>query len=218
MSDENTILLAFGSLIAVALFSVVMARWRNAKGKTSIYAADSSLEEVGLSALMAMDSGKAKVGIDGRLIMRPSFGTRVIGPVIAAIILAGFDFTPFLTGSFLEDPKLQRWAYILLWGLLTYTGVILNFRQRVVLDGHSITCIGVQMTRQERDLTGLVGIDVHPKRPALVLTFADQPRLYVPNHLSGRDTFVVLMEEIASGNRAAGMNVPPTGFMARAGF
>ena len=50
---------------------------------------------------------------------------------------------------------------------------------------------------------GLTGIEMHPKRPALVLSFADQPHLYIPKYLSGRETFIAEMRAIAAQNAHA---------------
>lgn len=218
MSDENTILAAFGLLMAAAVLTPFYYRWRNAKGKAGIHAADESLEEVGLSAVMNLGTGQAKPGVDGRLILRPPFGTRILGPAVAAILLATFDFGPFLASLGLTDPQLLFLIGCAAWALLAYTVFMLNARQQVIVDGDMLTCRGVQLSTQTRDLSGLVDIRVHPKRPALVLTFANQPRLYIPKFLTGRGTFVPLMEEIATGNRALGMRAAPDGIMARAGF
>lgn len=201
-----------------AVLTPLFFKWRNKKGKASIYAADTSFEDVGMSTIMSVGSGAARPDINGRLILRPPFGTRILGPLVAAAILAFFDFGPALASVGLADPNYQRWLGYAMWALLAYTVVVLNLRQRVVVDGETLSCTGVQLSPQTRDLTGLVNITVHPKRPALVLTFAGQPRLYIPKHLTGRSTFVPLMEEIAARNRAAGLSAKPEGLMARAGF
>ena len=218
MSDENTILAAFGMLMAAAVLTPFHYRWRNAKGKAGIHATDESLEEVGLSAIMNLGTGQARPGVDGRLILRPPFGTRILGPLLAAGVLIFFDMNLLFEVVGLTSTDLQALARAVLWALLAYTVFMLNIRQRIIVDGDMLTCRGVQLSTQTRDLSGLVDIRVHPKRPALVLTFADQPRLYIPKFLTGRDTFVPLMEEIAAGNRALGLRAAPEGFMARAGF
>lgn len=199
--DDTLLLFAALAPLAAVVGSIWFMRWRKEKGRASIFASDTSLEMIGLSAAMNVGSGEVVKCVDGRTELRPPFGTRIIGPLVAMAVLLFMDWTPLFGSVGLTDPRTQGWVIAGLFGLLGYTAFQLNFRQKVVFDDRQIESHGVQLRPQVRNLSGLVDIAVHPKREALVLTFADQPPLYLPKFLTGRDRFVAQMQQIAEDIR-----------------
>ncbi len=216
MDIETTILLAFLGLIASGVGSVLFRLWKRRKGKASAFARDTSLDDVAFTAISSIGFGRATERIDGKFEHRPPFGARILGPAIAGVFLATVDFTPLLPSSLSEQH--QTWAIYALWGLLAYTLLQLNFVQRVVYDRTEIEAFGVDLKPQRRMLDDLVDIETQSKRGSLVLTFATQKRLHVPNLLEDRARFVSAMQEIAAANQARGVAVPRKGLAASLGF
>ena len=217
MTHDQIIGFALVSLAVAGVSSWALTRWRNKKGRASIYATDESTEEVALSFLSTL-GGRAKVRRDGMVEMRPPFGARVLVPVVAAVILIGTDLAPLLQSLGISDPTHQTWTYVGLLVLLAGFTIQMNLFQKVTYSDETITCTGVQLKPQKRTLSDLVDIAVHPKRPALVLSFADQERLYIPKFLTGREDFVAFMSTVAAENRAKGLTVPRKGFAESFGF
>ena len=218
MTHDTLIGYVILSFCGTALLSWLLTLWRDSKRKTSIHAADTSLDDVALSALSSIGFGKGRLRKDGMMELRPPIGLRIIAPAIATVFLLKTDFSPLLESFGLRDPGLQSWAVTGLLVILGLAVLQLNFAQSLAYDQTRIECKGVQMKPQTRDLSGLVDIAVHPKRPALVLTFADQERLYVPKFLNGRAGFVGSMRVIAAENRSRGLEAPRQGLLAQMGF
>ncbi|MEM1237420.1 MAG: hypothetical protein AAGI10_10650 [Pseudomonadota bacterium] len=216
--DLIDIVTNYWPMIAALLGAAIIVPWRKSKGKTSIFAQDTSFDDVGTTLLSTVGSQEVRKGVDGRTEMRPPFGYRVLTPAVMALVVLSFDERALMADMGLTNPTYQTYAIIGFWVLFAYGLFEMNFRQRVIYDATQITVWGVDLRAQTRDLTQLVDIRVHEKRPALVLTFSDGKRLYVPMHLNGRDHFVTEMEAIVAHNLARGERAPQAGFMARAGF
>ena len=150
--------------------------------------------------------------------MRPPIGARIIVPIIGAILLLGVDLAPLFQSFGASSPGMLFWSKAGTLAALAVFTLHTNISQRVVYSDRWITCRGVQLTAQTRKLSDLVDIAVHPKRHALVLTFAEQKRMYVPKFLTGREAFVLHMRMIIEANLARGKTVPEPDPLARVGF
>lgn len=203
-------------LIVFGLFVIVP--WAKSKGAKSVFAHDDSLEDVGITLVSMIGDDGGKQLVDGRRELRPPFGYRALAPAILLGFLLGYDYREIMTLMGIVDPQHQNYAIWAFWALFAYTIFELNFRQRVIYDRNEISCWGVDLRRQDRDLGQLVDISMHENRPALVLIFADGKRFYVPKHLTGRARFIEDMEKIAAENLRNGAEVPSQGFFARQGF
>jgi len=205
-------------LIAVCLGVLIVVPWARRQGATSLFAQDDSFEDVALSLISLIGDDGGRKLIDGRRELRPPFGYRAIVPAILLGFVLGYDFRGIMTVIGLTDPQSQTYAIWAFWALFIYTVFELNVRQRVIYDETLITCWGVDLRRQERDLRDLVDIRMHEKRPALALTFANEKTLYVPKVLTGRDQFVSDMQRIAEANRARDLSAGKRGLKAQLGF
>lgn len=206
------------SLGTAVLTAVLVSMWAKSKGRTSIFASDKGLEEVALSLIWGAGSTPPAKRDDGFIELRPTMGVRLGAPVIGAFVVCVTDLSPLLELFGLYEPSQQWWGYAAIWVLLAFTAVQLNFVQRVTYRDDYIACIGVDPRPQVRDLSELVDISVHPKRPALVLTFARELPLYIPKFISHREAFLAEMERIAAENRARGQTARPGGLAERFGF
>lgn len=201
------------------LFGItVIAAWARTKGKDSIFAQDTSLEDVGVTLVSEIGANRGRDFLDGRRELRPPFGTRAIAPFVLLIMLIGYGPRELMSLAGLTDPTYQTYAILAFWVLFAYTLFELNVRQRVIYGHGQISVWGVNLRRQDRDLSELVAIEVHEKRPALVLTFADGSRLYAPKHLNGRARFLREMKAIIADNQSRGLRRPAQGQAARLGF
>ncbi|MEL7092674.1 MAG: hypothetical protein AAFN94_13155 [Pseudomonadota bacterium] len=192
------------------MIDYLVKMWRDTKGRASAFATDNSLEEVGMSAISIIGSGSYTTLDDGRTELRPTWGMRLGMPALAAFVF--FTIDPDLIFGWLPllgfGPNAVHWAMVLLgWGLMFAT-ISLNFFQRVAYDGDTIHCEGTNLRHQTRDLSGLVDIEVHEKRPVLMLTFSDQAHLYIPKYISQREAFLADMDAIIERNLDAGQDVP----------
>jgi len=208
------LLLLFG---AIAL-NTGLIRWRKSKGRTSVFAADMSLDDIGLSAISAIDTDAPADPVDGAMVLRPSLGIRILAPIVAVVFLLTVDIEPLLNSVGITGDGAQHWTKVILAWMLAYAVIHLNLFQKVAYNDTHIACTGIDIRTRYRQLTSLVDITVHDKRPALVLTFADQKPLYVPKFISQRARFITQMEQIASHNRAQGMTAPEPTLANRLGF
>lgn len=211
----TTVLLSFGVGIFI---SWGLTRWRNSKGRTSVFANDESLEEVGMSFISSMFNSFSPNRVDGITELRPPWGLRVLAPILALALFLTTDMSPLWDSVGVHDPLIRKGALIALCLFFGYSWFMLLFVQKVVYDGSFIECYGVDASKQERNLSDLVDIRVHEKRPALVLTFAQQKPLYIPKFLSHRAEFVSRMEAIAQQNRSNGLAAPALTLANRFGF
>ena len=218
METDPKIIVALLSLVSTLVVTLALLRWRKSKGRTSVFATDTSLEDIGLSAISALGDTRSPNRIDGYTELRPTWGSRIFGPAIAFVVLLNIEATQLFEALGIFDNVIQFWIICALFLLLTYTVIQLNVFQRVVYNTTAIACVGIDVRRQDRSLTELIDIKVHDKRPALVLTFVDQPTLYIPKFISQRARFISDMEAIITANRARGLSVPPEGLVARMGF
>ncbi|MEM6760747.1 MAG: hypothetical protein AAF601_14825 [Pseudomonadota bacterium] len=194
--------------------------WRDTKGRASAFATDTSLESVGMSAISLMGGAGGTTLDDGSTELRPTWGMRLGMPALAALFFFAMD--PNLLFGWVPligfGPNSAYWAMVLLGWMVLWTTVSLNFFQRVAYDGDTIHCEGTSMRPQTRDLAGLVDIEVHEKRPVLVLTFSDQDHLYIPKFISQRETFLADMDAIIERNLDEGQDLPEDELFKRMGF
>ncbi len=199
---DDTLLLTVCGIGASLLLTIAFGIWKRSKGKTSIFAQDDTLEDVGLSVLSAAFPSRATTE-DFRTVLRPPWGLRIGGPILAALMLIYVDLTPLTESLGWALPEGPRLFKLGIGAVLAYTTAMLLFVQRVAYDRREIRSYGMDPRAQTRQLSGLTGIEMHPNRPALVLSFADQPHLYIPKYLSDRETFIAEMRAIAAQNALA---------------
>lgn len=209
----------FTTSIAASVFVThAVVRWRNSKSRTSVFAQDSSLEDVGLSALSSF-LAKAPVPLaHGKTELRPTWGLRLIAPMIAILFLAFTDFTPLWNSLGVNAPALRSGIIVLTGIIIGYTWFMLLFVQRVVYDSREIQSHGISLRCDQRSLQDLVDIRVHDSRPSLVLSFATQDPMYIPKFLSHREAFIAAMQEIIERNSNKGMEPAMPGWRERAGL
>jgi hypothetical protein len=197
------------SLIAAYFVAIGVHRWTRSKGPLSIYSQDGgSLESVGLSFLSDLGGRAPRELQNGFVELRPTLGMRLGTPLVALVFMANVDFGPLLTSLGLHDSNLQLTIYTFTSLIFAYSWIMLMFFQRVIFDGDRIISLGIDLRRQDRDLSDLTDIRMHESRPALVLRFGKQAPLYLPKFLSHRDTFVTRMQAIIDDNLNNGV-VPP---------
>jgi hypothetical protein len=199
MTHDQTFLLVLESIAISGVVMIALRVWRRSKGKTSIFAQDESLEEVSLSAVSAAFPSRPTTE-DFKTVLRPPWGLRLGAPIIGAVFLIYVDLGPVVESLGWAEPVHAFAAKVITGVALAYSAFMVLFVQRVVYDRHEIRCHGIDLRPQTRDLSGLRSITLHTKRPALVLTFVDQPHLYIPKFLSRRAQFISDMEAIAVQN------------------
>lgn len=199
MPQELVFIYTVGGLLASLLVTISFRRWRKSKGKASIFAQDDSFEDVGLSVLSALFPSRAATE-DFRTVLRPPWGLRLGAPVLAAVFLVYVDLTPLVESLSWATPEHGQLFKAITGVFLAYSTIMLLFFQRIVYDKREIRSYGMDLRPQTRDLSGLIRIEVHPSRPALVMTFDDQPHLYIPKFLSQRDQFIREMNEVIARN------------------
>lgn len=218
MPDDITSIAAILSLLAGFATTVGLACWRNQKGRTSIFAQDAHLESVGFSLIASLFDSRSMQRIDGITEMRPPWGMRLLAPGLASFLFLTTDLSPLWHSVGINDPRVHVTFLSICCALTGYSWFMLLFFQKVVYDRAQIECSGVDISHQHRDLSDLVDIHVHKRRPALVLTFAHQKPLYIPKFLSGRAKFVTEMEAIAQQNLAQGLTAPAPTLASQLGF
>lgn len=218
MNDDQLMTYVVLSLVASAFVYIGIRRWKNAKGATSIYAQDDSFEDIGMSFISSLfNTTPVKFG-DGRIELRPPVGLILIAPLIALVFTTYTDFEPLWGSLGIAPGWIRDIIYYGLAAVFCYTWFMLLFVQKVIYSDTQITCHGVDLRPQTRDLSDLVDICVHEKRPALVLTFERQKPLYIPKFLSHRAQFISTMEKIAAQNTGDGMIARPSTWQNRMGF
>jgi len=218
MDTDPKIIAALLSLVSTIVVTLGLLRWRKSKGRASVFAADTSLEDIGLSAISALGDTHSPTRTDGYTELHPTWGSRVFGPAIAFVVLLNIQATQLFEALGIADDMMQFWIICALFLLLAYATIQLNVFQRVVYNDTAIACVGVDVRRHDRSLSDLVDVKVHDKRPALVLTFVDQPTLYIPKFISQRARFVSDMEAVITINQTRGLIAPPEGLAARMGL
>lgn len=182
-----------------AAFMIAMLLWRRSTGKSSIFAQDDSLEEVGLSALSAAFPSRPTTE-DFKSVLRPPWGLRLGAPIIGAIFLIYLDLEPVLESLGWAEPFHAVVAKVATGLVLAYSAFMVLFVRRIVYDSREIRCHGLDLRAQMRKISELRSITLHPKRPALVLSFVDQPHLYIPKFLGQRAQSIAEMEAFAANN------------------
>ena len=218
MNDISLAALAPLLLVAVALLLRFLNWWRSAKGRASVFAADHDLDDVAMSAMSMYGAGKGRRRRDGMIELRVPFGLAIILPAVAAMFLMTMDLSAPMAAMGIADPQIQGGVIIGLLLFICWTVFQTGFLQKIAYDSDKIECHGMDLKPQTRTLDDLVDIAMHPRRPALVLTFAAQKRLYVPKALEDRDAFVQEMTRIAKANRARGLQMPAEPLAAKLGL
>lgn len=211
-------LISLWPIISIFAGLIVVGAWARSKHRTSIFAQDQSFEDVGISLASQIGQTEGRDHLDGTRELRPPLGARLIAPLILLFLLSAMEPRSLMADLGLGDPQHQAWAIYGFWVLFAYTMFELNVRQQLIYGRGEISVRGVNLRKQTRPLSELVAIEVHEKRPALVLTFADGGRLHAPKHLTGRDRFIADMESTIRANRAHGLTRPVQGLAARQGF
>lgn len=215
--DELMVWAVFG-LAGGVILSAALIAWRRSKGAMSVFAQDNSLEDIGFTAVSAAFDTTSINRIDGITELRPTWGIRLFAPIIALTLFLFVDLGPFFESIGLNDRRYRSWAVLFVMAVFAYTWCMLLFFQKVTYDDKFIDSAGIDVTSQTRSLKDLVGIRQHEKRPALVLTFAEQKPLYVPKFISQRAKFIADMEIIASHNRENGLAAQKPSLTEKLGF
>lgn len=218
MSFEQSLFLALLSFAYAAITAFAVRRWRASKADTSIFAQDEDVSEIVFSALSSLFSAEPVNPGQGRVELRPTRGVRLLAPPFAIVIVALTDLGPLWSSVGLDSGGLPDPVQGGIVALFGYSWFMMLFVQRVIYDSAHIVCHGVALRPQTRHLWDLVDIKVHDTRPALVLTFARQPPLYVPKFLSHRETFISAMKAIAQDNARFGLRPRETRVQDRLGF
>ncbi len=218
MSNDQQLIYAILILVASACVFISVRRWRNWKGRSSIYAQDSSFEDIGLTFISSLfNTAPVKLG-DGRVEIRPPMGLCLITPVIAVVFVTYTNFEPLWESLGIAPGWIRDAIYYGLAIVFSYTWFMLLFVQKVIYSEREIVSHGTDLRTQARDLSDLIDIRVHEKRPALVLTFAGQKPLSIPKFLSHRAQFITAMQKIAEQNTSNGMTTPEPSWQNRLGF
>ena len=196
--------------IVIAIMAFLVRTWVRSKGKTSVHAADETMDDIATSWIASkLDTGSQKI-FGGAETLRPTWGASLFIPMLGLILVSAID---------VQSYDLQRWniseaeitfssqfVYVIqvaaLVGLPIYCLHAL-FVQRVVVEGTSITSHGFSLRPQERDLRNLSHVEVHGRRKLLKLSFRNERPIYVPHYLSSRETFLTALNEQIDENAHA---------------
>ncbi|MEO1779831.1 MAG: hypothetical protein AAFU63_13690 [Pseudomonadota bacterium] len=197
--------------------------WRRTVGRSALFASDAAIEDSALSAITGQADPQhieitRDIAQDGPTTLRPMRSLRMLAPAIAALLLYIVDIGPALQSIGITGTGLQHWLSVLIGWMLVYASLHFAVFHKLSFDDTILTYAGFDPRTHQRRLDDLVEIACHPARPALVLTFAAQRRLYIPNVFDQRDRFIADMAAIAAANRARGLDVPAPTLAARLGF
>jgi hypothetical protein len=185
---------------------------------TSVFAQDTSLEVVGVTLVSEIGAGRGKDLADGWRELRQTFGYSLLAPFVLLALLVGMGPKDLMAQVGLTDPNHQSYAMIGFWVLFAYTLFELNIRQRLIYGHGQNSGWGVDLRRQDRDHSELVGIELPKDRRSRVLSFGDGSRLYASKHLSGRAWFINEMQSIITTNLGRDLRRQEPGLAACLGF
>ena len=168
--------------------------WGRSRGKTSVYASDTSLNDVALSLAGSLFDNSPDKVIGGAQTYRSTWGAKLL--VLAVMLLVVFSFNiPAVIEGRSEAYNHMTTLVLTAAGLyVAFQWIMLAFVQRITVDGSTITSHGYALRPQSRQLDTLIDIQTHPEKRLLMLNFKGQPPIYAPRFLSQRANFVAEME------------------------
>jgi hypothetical protein len=197
MTHDQAMIYTVVGVIAGLAMTGTLAKWRQDKAGPPVFAPGETADP---SAALPEDDD-AELHPSGWTELRPAWGVRVIVPFVALVLLFTVDTAPFWNFFAVSNQLLKNAAFVLVGALLAYNWFMVLFVQRVTYDSQKIESCGSDFVPQSRDLTSLISVRDHEKRPVLVLAFIDQKPLYVPKYIAQRGRFLADMERIVRANR-----------------
>lgn len=200
MTHDQAMIYTVVGVIAGLALTGTLAKWRGDKAGASVFASDdTSGVPVQSGDLPQDDDPEAPTAPWTEL--RPAWGIRIIVPFVALVLMFTVDTAPFWNAMSITNQILKNGAFVCVGALLAYNWFMVLFVQRVIYDAEKIESCGTDFVPQSRDLTNLISIRDHEKRPVLVLAFVDQKPLYVPKYIAQRGRFMADMERMVRANR-----------------
>lgn len=184
------------------------------KGK-SVFSHDTSFRGHVSAALSSFFSKTPRDLGNKTLEYRCHWAMRLLAPWIAPTVLVALLFTPIFQVTGYGAHTLQTIFVTGAAGLLGYCGFMMVFVQRVVCNAHHVQSHGLSLRGQTRRLDGLAAVRVSETVPVIVLTFSNQPTLYIPKYTMHRDTLIRDLQEIADHNGNNGRVAPIPTWQAR---
>ena len=197
MTHDQAMIYTVVGVIAGLTMTGALAKWREGKAEPTVF-------EPGQTAPQSADFHEHDQSEDqssGWTELRPAWGVRVIVPFAALVLLFTVDTAPFWNALNITHQFVKNGAFIGVGAVLAYNWFMVLFVQRVTYDTQKIESCGTNFVPQSRDLTSLISIRDHEKRPILVLAFVDQKPLYVPKYIAQWGRFMADMERIVRANR-----------------
>lgn len=210
MIFEQTIFPLLASIGTSVFIAHSIVRWRSARNRNLNSAQSGHFEDLRLSSLSSLFSNAPVDLGHGRTEHRPTWGVRLLAPLVALVLLALADISLFWNVLGIQSPPLQSGLLVGLALVLGYVWFVLLFVQRVVYDESNIMRYGFDLSTQTRELRELTGVQVSDWHPNLVLGFSGQSALNVPKFLSHREAFILAMENFAQSNMNNGVVHPLT--------
>ncbi len=197
MTHDQAMIYTVVGVIAGLAVTGTIAKWRHDKAGPPVFAPGETAHPSAELREVEDTEGQPT----GWTELRPAWGIRVIVPFVALVLLFTVDTTPFWNALAISNQLIKNAAFALVGVLLAYNWFMVLFVQRVTYDAQKIESCGSDFVPQSRDLTSLISIRDHGKRPVLVLAFVDQKPLYVPKYIAQRGRFMADMERIVRANR-----------------
>lgn len=197
MTHDQAMIYTVVGVIAGLTMTGALAKWREGKAEPTVF-------EPGQTAPQAADlheHDQSEGQSSGWTELRPAWGVRVIVPFVALVLLFTVDTAPFWNALNITHQFVKNGAFIGVGAVLAYNWFMVLFVQRVTYDTQKIESCGTNFVPQSRDLTSLISIRDHEKRPILVLAFVDQKPLHVPKYIAQRGRLMADMERIVRANR-----------------
>ena len=203
--SDALMVIAILSLALTVSVAIFFKKWAASKSNTSLFKHDSGFDDVGLNLMAMLGQTKATKSRRGMTELRPPIGARFLLPIFAAMTFYATSFDPFWESLGLNSDKMQTPVTLCVMALLLYTWVMITFVQKITYDQNSITVRGVQLSTETRDLSSLVSIEKHEKRPIFVMKFARGNELHAPSFISQRQKFVNDMKAVILKNTQQGV-------------
>ncbi len=207
--DNGVFVLAILSLALTVAVAVFFKKWTASKSNTSLFKHDTGLDDVGLNLMAMLGQTKVTKSSRGMTELRPPVGARFLLPIFAALTFFATSFDPFWESLGLSSDKMQMPVTFCVMALLLYTWVMITFVQKITYNQNTITVRGVQLSSETRDLSSLISIKKHEKRPIFVMKFARGKELHAPSFISQRQKFVSDMKAVISKNTQQGIRPSP---------
>lgn len=200
MTHDQAMIYTVVGVIAGLALTGTLAKWRGDKAGASVFASDDTSGAPAQSGDLPQDDDPETPTAQWTE-LRPAWGVRIIVPFVALVLIFTVDTAPFWNAMSITNQILKNGAFVCVGALLAYNWFMVLFVQRVIYDAEKIESCGTDFVRQSRDLTNLISIRDHEKRPVLVLAFVDQKPLYVPKYIAQRGRFMADMERMVRANR-----------------